>query len=135
MELGVQKMKLRLTAEYGINISEGRVYRLMKSMQLPKMSNRSHWRYICDWACFEGMENKKKSQVSNFSFRQGKPIYFEIISPVAWWNRFPSIAFSTWLSLWQCGCWIFLQVSQERRDIVKTLEKESPLAKAAFPWL
>ena len=34
--LGVQKMKQRLMAEYGINISAGRVYRLMKSMQLPK---------------------------------------------------------------------------------------------------
>ena len=39
--LGVQKMKQRLMAEYGINISEGRVYRLMKSMQLPKMSTHS----------------------------------------------------------------------------------------------
>ena len=30
-------------AEYGINISVGRVYRLMKAMQLPKMStNRTH---------------------------------------------------------------------------------------------
>ena len=50
--LGVQKMKQRLMAEYGINISEGRVYRLMKSMQLPKMStHRSHGRRMKNYSC------------------------------------------------------------------------------------
>ena len=40
-------MKQRLMAEYGINISVGKVYRLMKSMELPKMSTyRSHIRRI-----------------------------------------------------------------------------------------
>lgn len=36
--LGVYKIQKRLVVEYGINISAGRVYRLMKSMKLPKMS-------------------------------------------------------------------------------------------------
>jgi transposase InsO family protein len=35
---GAGKIRQRLSAEYGINISEGRVYRLMKGMSLPKMS-------------------------------------------------------------------------------------------------
>ena len=41
--LGVKKMKQRLMVEYGINISVGRVYRLMKSMQLPKMSTHKNY--------------------------------------------------------------------------------------------
>ena len=36
--LGPRKMRRRLEAEYGIKISAGRVYRLMKGMALPKMS-------------------------------------------------------------------------------------------------
>ena len=36
--LGVKKMKLCLAREHCITISEGRVYRLMKQMKLPKMS-------------------------------------------------------------------------------------------------
>ena len=36
--LGAKKMTLCLAREYCIHISEGRVYRLMKQMQLPKMS-------------------------------------------------------------------------------------------------
>ena len=36
--LGPRKMKLCLAREYCISISEGRVYRLMKQMNLPKMS-------------------------------------------------------------------------------------------------
>lgn len=36
--MGVYKICKRLLVEYGINISTGRVYRLMKSMNLPKMS-------------------------------------------------------------------------------------------------
>ena len=36
--LGVRKMRRRLEVEYGVRISVGRVYRLMKGMQLPKMS-------------------------------------------------------------------------------------------------
>lgn len=44
--LGVKKMHKRLKAEYGISISVGRVYRLMQSMQLPKMStHRSRARH------------------------------------------------------------------------------------------
>ena len=35
---GAYKIRRRLSVEYGISISVGRVYRLMKSMQLPKMS-------------------------------------------------------------------------------------------------
>ena len=35
---GAEKIKQRLLAEHGINVSPGRVYRLMKEMQLPKMS-------------------------------------------------------------------------------------------------
>lgn len=36
--LGVTKIQVVLLRDYGINISVGRVYRLMKGMQLPKMS-------------------------------------------------------------------------------------------------
>jgi putative transposase len=36
--LGVAKINTVLARDYGINISNGRVYRLMKSMHLPKMS-------------------------------------------------------------------------------------------------
>lgn len=36
--LGVKKITLCLAREYCITVSEGRVYRLMKEMQLPKMS-------------------------------------------------------------------------------------------------
>ena len=36
--LGAKKMKLCLAREYCVTISEGRVYRLMKEMKLPKMS-------------------------------------------------------------------------------------------------
>ena len=36
--LGAYKICYLLKAEYGIHISVGRVYRLMKSMNLPKMS-------------------------------------------------------------------------------------------------
>lgn len=36
--LGAEKMRICLKNEYCINISVGRVYRLMKSMKLPKMS-------------------------------------------------------------------------------------------------
>ena len=35
---GAQKMRRVLEVNYGIHISQGRVYRLMKQMQLPKMS-------------------------------------------------------------------------------------------------
>ena len=35
---GAYKIRQRLSVEYGISISVGRVYRLMKSIQLPKMS-------------------------------------------------------------------------------------------------
>ena len=36
--LGVRKIRQRLMAEYGLSISVGRVQRLMKSMELPKIS-------------------------------------------------------------------------------------------------
>lgn len=36
---GAQKMRKVLETNYGIHISQGRVYRLMKQMQLPKMSS------------------------------------------------------------------------------------------------
>ncbi|WP_271005219.1 IS3 family transposase, partial [Listeria seeligeri] len=36
--LGAAKVKVVLERDYGISISVGRVYRLMKSMNLPKMS-------------------------------------------------------------------------------------------------
>ena len=35
---GAEKMKICLKRDYRINISAGRAYRLMKSMNLPKMS-------------------------------------------------------------------------------------------------
>ncbi|MBR1487190.1 MAG: IS3 family transposase [Synergistaceae bacterium] len=59
--LGVKKMKQRLMAEYGINISVGRVHRLMKSMQLPKMStHRSNVRRMKNYD--EQAENILKRQ-------------------------------------------------------------------------
>ncbi len=36
--LGASKIQIILAREYGINISYGRVYRLMKALTLPKMS-------------------------------------------------------------------------------------------------
>ena len=36
--LGARKMQRRLEVEYGIKISVGRVYRLMRGMDLPRMS-------------------------------------------------------------------------------------------------
>ena len=44
--LGVAKIKVVLLRDYGINISAGRVYRLMKGMQLPKMSTVKP-RFLC----------------------------------------------------------------------------------------
>lgn len=36
--IGTRAFKIILLHDYGINISEGRIYRLLKSMNLPKMS-------------------------------------------------------------------------------------------------
>lgn len=36
--IGTRAFKLILLRDYGIKISEGRIYRLLKSMNLPKMS-------------------------------------------------------------------------------------------------
>lgn len=36
--LGADKIRIIMSRDYGIKISTGRVYRLMKTMQLPKMS-------------------------------------------------------------------------------------------------
>ena len=56
-------MKQRLMAEYGINISVGRVYRLMKSMQLSKMStHRSYGRRTKNYG--EQAENILRRQFS-----------------------------------------------------------------------
>jgi len=63
--LGVKKIKLRLKAEYGINISAGRVYRLMKSMQLPKMS--THKNYVSRSRKFYKTEENLLKQQFNTS--------------------------------------------------------------------
>ena len=36
--IGTRAFKIFLLRDYGINISEGRIFRLLKSMTLPKMS-------------------------------------------------------------------------------------------------
>jgi putative transposase len=36
--IGTRAFKIILLHDYGINISEGRIFRLLKSMNLPKMS-------------------------------------------------------------------------------------------------
>ena len=55
--LGVKKMRQRLKAEYGISISVGRVYRLMKSMQLPKMSTHRNIRRAENFNSNKNAEN------------------------------------------------------------------------------
>lgn len=59
--LGAAKMKVVLFHDYGINISVGRVYRLMKGMQLPKMSTRKPRVYTIQEAqvhCVNHLEQK-----------------------------------------------------------------------------
>ena len=41
--LGAYKIAYILQRDYGIHISVGRVYRLMKQLQLPKMSTDTPW--------------------------------------------------------------------------------------------
>ena len=60
--LGVKKMRQRLKAEYGVNISAGRVYRLMKSMQLPKMSTHRNIRRSKNFSSNKNAENMLKRQ-------------------------------------------------------------------------
>lgn len=55
--LGAAKMKLCLQREYCINISVGRVYRLMKSMSLPKMSTQKPFIHKSKSAADEKLEN------------------------------------------------------------------------------
>ena len=55
--LGAAKMKLCLQREYCINISVGRVYRLMKSMSLPKMSTQKPFIHKSKSADDEKLEN------------------------------------------------------------------------------
>jgi len=43
--IGTKKFKIILLRDYGVNISEGRIYRLLKTMSLPKMAtNKPHWK-------------------------------------------------------------------------------------------
>ena len=55
--LGAAKMKICLKNEYCINISVGRVYRLMKSMSLPKMSTQKPFVHKSKSAADENLEN------------------------------------------------------------------------------
>ena len=55
--LGAAKMKICLQNEYCINISVGRVYRLMKSMSLPKMSTQKPFVHKSKSASDEDLEN------------------------------------------------------------------------------
>lgn len=43
--LGAYKITYALQGDYGINISVGRVYRLMKNLQLPKMSTEKPFKH------------------------------------------------------------------------------------------
>ncbi|NBI03388.1 IS3 family transposase, partial [bacterium C-53] len=52
--LGAYKVQYILKRDYGISISVGRVYRLMRSMELPKMSTvkpRPSWRRMDNGEC------------------------------------------------------------------------------------
>ncbi len=55
--LGVKKMRQRLKAEYGVNIRAGRVYCLIKSMQLPKMSTHRNIRRAKNFNSNKNAEN------------------------------------------------------------------------------
>jgi predicted DNA-binding transcriptional regulator AlpA len=44
--LGAYKITYVLQRDYGINISVGRVYRLMKNLQLPKMSTEKPYKHL-----------------------------------------------------------------------------------------
>lgn len=55
--LGVNKMKICLQRDYRINISTGRVYRLMKGMNLPKMSTVKPFRHKSKTASDEVCKN------------------------------------------------------------------------------
>ena len=63
--LGVKKMCQRLKDEYGVNISAGRVYRLMKSMQLPKMSTHRNIRCAKNFNSNNNAENMFECQFNS----------------------------------------------------------------------
>ena len=58
-------MRQRLKAEYGVNISTGRVYRLMKSMQLPKMSTHRNIRCAKNFNSNNNAENMLECQFNS----------------------------------------------------------------------
>ena len=60
--LGVKKMRQRMKAEYGVSISTGRVYRLMKSMLLPKMSTHRNIHRARNFNSNKNAENILKRQ-------------------------------------------------------------------------
>lgn len=66
--LGADKMRICLKNEYCINISTGRVYRLMKSMNLPKMSTVKPFVRKTKAASDENCENILQQQ-----FNQSEP--------------------------------------------------------------
>ena len=62
-------MQLRLKAEYGISISTGRVYRLMKSMQLCAISARKRHKIIIRENC----DNKRYENILKQQFKPKEP--------------------------------------------------------------
>jgi len=65
--LGAYKIAYVLQRDYGINISVGRVYRLMKTLQLPKMSTDKPKRHL------KHSDNGECSNHLNQEFRQKAP--------------------------------------------------------------
>ncbi|MBV1683928.1 IS3 family transposase [Eubacterium callanderi] len=72
--LGAYKITYILMRDYGINISVGRVYRLMKHLQLPKMStdkpllSRSH---SDDASCFNHLQQNFQQKAPNLVWVSG----------------------------------------------------------------
>lgn len=67
--LGARKIRICLMRDYCISISEGRVYRLMKEMALPKMSTvkppKHHNKSTCDGICNNLLAQNFNQQAPN----------------------------------------------------------------------
>lgn len=85
--LGARKVRICLMRDYCISISEGRVYRLMKEMALPKMSTvkplKRHNKSTCDGICNNLLAQNFNQQapnlvwVSDFTYiRVGQRFYY-----------------------------------------------------------
>ena len=84
--LGASKIQIILAREYGINISYGRVYRLMKALTLPKMSTvKPRFKYH---KSFEESFDKRNFVNQNFNPSKPNNLWFSDISYISLKNRF-----------------------------------------------